>query len=72
MAQAVEDLWRELPPNPDPEDDLEYELVELDFIPTSTSGGKEVLVLPTDEEMLREDAFIVIDRSSVEDLGDLA
>ncbi|WP_277555966.1 hypothetical protein [Halobaculum limi] len=72
MAQAVEDLWRELPPNPDPEDDLGYELVELDFIPTSTSGGKEVLVLPTDEEMLREDAFIVIDRSSVEDLGDLA
>lgn len=72
MPQAVEDLWRELPPNPDPEADLGYELVELDFIPTSTSGGKEVLVLPTDEDMLREDAFIVIDRNSVEDLGDIA
>lgn len=67
MSQ-VSDTWREQPPNPDPTDDLGYEMVELDFIPTSTSGGKEVLVLPTDEEMLREDAFLVVDRESVTDL----
>ncbi len=70
MSQAVSDTWRELPPNPDPLEDLGYDLIELDFIPTSTSGGKEVLVLPTDEDMLREDAFIVVDRSSVTDLSD--
>ncbi|MFC7068824.1 hypothetical protein [Halobaculum lipolyticum] len=70
MAHVVSDVWRELPPNPDPETDLGYDLIELDFIPTSTSGGEEVLVLPTDEEMLREDAFIVVDRGSVADLRD--
>ncbi len=68
----MSDAWRELPPNPDPLDDLGYDLVELDFIPTSTSGGEEVLVLPTDEEMLREDAFVVVDKDSVVDLAEQA
>ena len=70
MAQAVSDAWRKLPPNPDPQEDLGYDLIELDFIPTSTSGGNEVLVLPTNEDMLREDAFMVVDRDSVADLRD--
>jgi hypothetical protein len=68
----MSDAWRELPPNPDPLDDLGYDLVELDFIPTSTSGSEEVLVLPTDEEMLREDAFVVADKDSVVDLAEHA
>ncbi|WP_435064300.1 hypothetical protein [Halobaculum sp. EA56] len=60
--------WRTVSPNPDPTDDLEYELVELDFIPTTTSDGEEVLVLPTDEEMLHDDAFLIVDRDSVVEL----
>lgn len=72
MPQSMSDAWRELPPNPDPLDDLGYDLIELDFIPTSTSGGEEVLVLPTDEDMLREDAFMVVDRESVMELSDQA
>ncbi|SHH02936.1 hypothetical protein [Halobaculum gomorrense] len=71
MRQLSDD-WRELPPNPDPLDDLGYDLAELDFIPTSTSGGAEVLVLPTDDDMLREDAFLVVDKASVVDLTDRA
>ncbi|MXR40349.1 hypothetical protein GRX01_03130 [Halobaculum sp. WSA2] len=72
MPQSMSDAWREIHPNPDPNEDLDYDLVELDFIPTSTSGGEEVLVLPTDEDMLREDAFMVVDRDSVIDLTDRA
>lgn len=68
MEGRVSDTWRELPPNPDPTEDLGYTLVELDFIPTTTSGGEEILVLPTDEEMLREEAFMVVDRRSMVEL----
>ncbi|UIP01517.1 hypothetical protein Hbl1158_15380 (plasmid) [Halobaculum sp. CBA1158] len=66
----VNEDWRELPPNPDPIDDLGYRLLDLDFIPTSTSGGEEVIVLPTDEDMLREDAFMVVGRDDVVSLDD--
>ena len=72
MAQKVSDVWEDIPPNPNPARDLDYEIIELDFIPTSTSGGEEVLVLPTDEDMLREDAFVVADRDSVIDLSERA
>ncbi|MFC6784584.1 hypothetical protein ACFQFH_01500 [Halobaculum halobium] len=65
---STEQEWRTVSPNPDPSEDLEYDLIELDFIPTTTSDGSEVLVLPTEEDMLHEEAFMVVDRGTVVDL----
>jgi len=60
--------WRDVPDDPDPED-LGYEAVELDMIGTTADGSHRVLVLPTDEEMLADDAFLIADEQSVEDLS---
>ncbi|OTF01687.1 hypothetical protein B4589_016170 (plasmid) [Halolamina sp. CBA1230] len=59
--------WRDAPDDPDPAD-LGYEAVELDMIGTTTDGSHRVLVLPTDEEMLADDAFLIADEGSIRDL----
>lgn len=61
--------WCDVPEDPDPIDDLGYEVVELDVIPTTTDGTARVLVLPTDEDLLAEDAFMVVDEADVRDIG---
>lgn len=60
--------WKDVSPDPDPSADLEYELIELDVIETNAGGRPQVLVLPEDEDMLREDAFMVVEESAICDL----
>lgn len=60
--------WQDAPEDPDPSSDLGYEAVELDVISTNADGSPRVLVLPTDEEMLAEDAFMIVDEDSVRGL----
>ncbi len=60
--------WWDVSQNPDPADDLGYEAVELDLIATTADGTNRVLVLPTDEEMLADDAFMIVDEGDVQDL----
>jgi hypothetical protein len=59
--------WEDVSDDPDP-DDLGYEAVELDMIGTTADGTHRVLVLPTDEEMLADEAFLVADEDCVEEL----
>ncbi|GAB7095369.1 hypothetical protein JCM30237_25220 [Halolamina litorea] len=61
--------WWDVSEDPDPTDDLGYEVVELDVISTNTNGENRALVLPTDEDLLAEDAFMIVDEASVRDLG---
>lgn len=60
--------WWDVPSDPDPAADLEYDIIDLDVIRTTTNGRPKVLVLPTDEDLLREDAFMIVDEESVYDL----
>lgn len=60
--------WHDVDEDPDPAVDLGYETVELDVIPTHANGRQSVLVLPTDEEQLREDAFMIVDEDAVRQL----
>ena len=60
--------WENVPDDPDPADDLGYEDVELDLIPTTAAGSDRMLVLPTDEEILADDAFLIVDQLSVHEL----
>ena len=68
MASLPATDWKEVSPDPDPSNDLEYELIELDVIQTTAGGRPQVLVLPEDEDMLREDAFMVVKESAICDL----
>lgn len=65
-SQSVD--WWDVSQDPDPADDLGYEAINLDVIRTATGGEQQVLVLPSDEDMLREDAFLVAGEDSVCDL----
>lgn len=63
--------WLNLPDDPDPETDLGYLLLELEFISTSTDTEK-VIVLPKDELLLKDDAFMVVAESDLCDLSEMA
>lgn len=60
--------WWDVSQDPDPAGDLGYDLIDLDVIRTETGGRPQVLLLPSDEDLLREDAFLVADEESVCDL----
>lgn len=60
--------WERLPPNPDLDDDFGYSLRELEFIQTGPTG--EIVVLPTEEELIEHEAFIVADEAAICDLED--
>lgn len=60
--------WWDVGQHPDPNDDLGYELVDLDVIRHDPGRRDQVLVMPTDEEMLRDDAFLVADADDLVDL----
>lgn len=68
MIGTEADDWHEIPADPDPSD-LGYDLLELD-ITESTADGGHYVILPHDEEMLRDEAFIIADTDAVCDLID--
>jgi len=63
-SQSVD--WEAVPSDPDMTD-LGYCPMDLD-ITKSTADGGHYVILPHDEDFLRQDAFIVADKSSVVDL----
>ncbi|MCL9814847.1 hypothetical protein [Natranaeroarchaeum aerophilus] len=56
--------------DPDIETDLGYEPAELDVVTVDRLNRDQRLFLPTDEDALHEDAFIVADADAVCDLVD--
>lgn len=67
QIECTEDWW-DVPQDPNPSDDLEYDIIDLDIIRTTTNGEPKILVLPTDEDLLREDAFMIVTEDNVYDL----
>jgi hypothetical protein len=58
--------WERLPANPDLQVDLGYELFDLEAYETDDG----VLVLPQDEDMLHDEAFIVASDADLVTLGE--
>jgi hypothetical protein len=58
--------WESLPTHPEPAD-LGYDPLPLEVTESTTAGGHFV-ILPHDEEMVREEAFIIADSAAVADL----
>lgn len=50
--------WRSVPADPDPERDLGYRLLDLEVVPAP--ANEQTMFLPSDEDMLREDAFVIV------------
>jgi hypothetical protein len=61
--------WEGVPADPHPARDLGFEAVDLEVVHSSDGERSHVLVLPSeDDDLLREEAFIVADESAVVDL----
>lgn len=60
--------WTRLPANPDVERDLGYQLVDWNVVGTGPDGDGQYVFLPKNDELLRDDAFIVADEQSVCDV----
>lgn len=68
MSGAVNDEWSERPADPDPEEDLDYDLVDWVSIPASQNGRDYLMFIPEEEDMLRDDEFVVVEEDAVCDL----
>jgi hypothetical protein len=60
--------WEDLTTDPDLSRDLDYEASAWEKFRT-LDGSNQMMFLPEDEELLREDAFLVVDEEAVVDLG---
>lgn len=60
--------WERLDSDPDPEEALGYEFCEWEKFGT-LDGSEAIMFLPGDENLLREDSFVVADKDDVVDLG---
>jgi hypothetical protein len=67
MSQSIPDEWADLPSDPDPEQNLGYKMVEWDVI-TPAKETDHLIFLPKDEDLLREDAFIVVKECLLRDV----
>ncbi|MCU4719603.1 hypothetical protein [Halapricum hydrolyticum] len=61
--------WESVSPDPDLKDDLGYELGDIDVIETNNGSG-QILLLPPDEESIRDKSFMVAQKSLLVDLID--
>jgi hypothetical protein len=59
--------WERLSADPDPEQDLGYRLADWDVV-ESNNTANHLIFLPKDDDLLKDDAFIVADPESVCDV----
>jgi hypothetical protein len=60
--------WEQLPSDPDPRADLGYAFTDWEEFAT-LDGTDQVMFLPADESLLREDAFVVASEDTLLDLA---
>lgn len=63
--------WERVPADPDPRTDLGYDPMDLEVMEAGDRPD-DLVVLPRDEEVLRDEAFIIVGQRGVRDLGDWA
>lgn len=61
--------WERLPADPDLHHDLGYRLADWEVF-QANDQGENVMFLPSDEQLLKTDAFIVADASSICNVSD--
>ena len=68
MPSVSRTEWAQVADDPDLQDDLGYEMVDLEII-QANNKAEQYMFLPQDEEMLTEEAFIVAEPDSVVDIN---
>jgi len=67
VNETAIETWEQVSSNPDPEEDLGYDLQALSII-TVGDTDEQCMVLPTDSDHLEDDEFMVADPDVVCDL----
>lgn len=60
MTSTQQSDWAGQPINPDPNQDLGYDLAQLDVVPVDDGDSDQHVLLPTDDAMLKLDAFLIV------------
>jgi hypothetical protein len=60
--------WKRVSRDPDLADDLGYDLLELDVL--QSGGSRKYMILPHEEELVRDEVFIVAEEPAVQDVID--
>ncbi|PSP55924.1 hypothetical protein BRC82_03355 [Halobacteriales archaeon QS_1_67_19] len=68
-AQASRERWNDVPRDPEPQD-LGYDPDDWEVVRARKDDRGHLMFLPEEEDMLREEAFIVADNASVCDVID--
>ncbi|NHN49790.1 hypothetical protein G9464_19660 [Halostella sp. JP-L12] len=68
MSSVSRTEWAQVSDDPDLEEDLGYEMIDLEII-QANNKAEQYMFLPQDEEMLTEEAFIVAEPDSVVDIN---
>lgn len=62
LLQANPPEWQEVPSDPEPQD-LDYHIIQWKRIPATDDD--KIIFLPKNEELLKEDAFIILGDDSL-------
>lgn len=62
--------WESVSADPDPETDLGYVGTEWDVVRTKRRRRSHLLFLPQEEQLLKQEAFVVATESAVVDIAD--
>lgn len=62
--------WESISSDPDPVADLGYVSAEWDVIETTQREGTHLLFLPQEEQLLKQEAFVIATESSVVDISE--
>jgi len=62
--------WAQQDADPDLTEDLDYRLDDWEVVDARSAGNDQLMFLPNDEELIKEEAFIVAEPDTVRDLAD--
>ncbi|WP_199243366.1 hypothetical protein [Halopenitus persicus] len=65
MSSAISNAWEEVAADPDPNDDLDYDLRPLTVVKIDGETGGQYMILPGTEDHLLDEEFIIADPGSI-------
>lgn len=68
MSNCANEDWKQQPADPDLERDLDYQLVDWISVSADQNGDDYLMFIPEEEEMIRDDEFIVVEVDDVVEL----
>lgn len=60
MSTKPDSDWASQPVYPDLENDLGYDIATWEVVPVNNGESDHRVLLPTDEEMLKQDSYVIV------------